>query len=176
MERTLEMTLGYLSLNRGLANWGVNPRRWNRPTDMWQPTRHLWYKQYNADIFKHRKLYLTSRTPALNTWFLWCAVSWWNSMRICVTMSVGHSVVISRTPFWPHWRVFMSPWAAATIAMTVSSPTTLISKFHLNRNLKPQTRHSQNMLTIIILMLQKRGGESKTTDDLGILNLNMQHK
>ena len=20
-----------LSLNRGLANWGVNPRRWNRP-------------------------------------------------------------------------------------------------------------------------------------------------
>ena len=21
----------WLSLNRGLANWGVNPRRWNRP-------------------------------------------------------------------------------------------------------------------------------------------------
>ena len=28
MERTLEITLGY---PRGLANWGVNPRRWNRP-------------------------------------------------------------------------------------------------------------------------------------------------
>jgi len=26
------MTMGRtLSLNRGLANWGVNPRRWNRP-------------------------------------------------------------------------------------------------------------------------------------------------